>query len=134
MTKDHIFPKSVCVDHYLVLGSIKGQNCNLVKICWNDHSEIEKRKSAGYRGGNLVGLIEEVANYPRSSDPMLYERQYGQWIDLFTVLRDNLTGLNGLTPPHLLGQYKVAEEVVAGCLYKWKKGDFDILLPVLITE
>lgn len=128
LCKEHIIPKQACLDHNLVLGSLQEQWFNIARICRDDHDTVERLKNYGDKS-DLLTLITRIANYPRSPDPRLFDLQYVQWRTLFTNIRNNISRLNGSTPPHFESLYSKTGFTIDNILYEWGKGDFDLLIP-----
>lgn len=127
--KEHIVPQQACDDHKAILFSLRSEWFNITKLCRKDHDNVERIKGYGDRN-DLYKMIVGVANYPRSIDRDLLALQYNQWNTLFKTIRDNISRLNGATPPYLESLYAKTGDKINGILYEWEKGNFDLLIPV----
>lgn len=126
LTKDHIIPKVAGRDHPKVLLPLISAQENAVRLCRHHHDLVDRDKIFIYSRWKVIGLVNQIALYPRATEPLVLGIQLRQWMQLFTGIRTNLTNpnLNGGVETKTKEEYLRAADIADMHLYRWSKGDF----------
>ncbi|KKQ66011.1 MAG: hypothetical protein US86_C0007G0056 [Candidatus Daviesbacteria bacterium GW2011_GWA2_38_24] len=126
LTVDHVVLQCMRKKEPKAFRSIVESRDNQFVVCRREHAGLDKMKIFMYREHGVVGLVEQVALYPRAKRPDDLDSQYHQWMALFNRVRRGLYVALDHVSEEKHSQYRRGIDMTDRYLYRWAKGDFKV--------